>query len=72
MIIKELARGNGFTFWQVGDQVFRAKSGDGLDTIGQPLGKRWECSLGQWRRFRAVFGWAQDVESGDDQAKGGE
>jgi hypothetical protein len=56
----EMARGEGWSFWSIGTEVFRSATGSGLDTTGAPLGKRWECSLDQWLRYRTVFAWAKD------------
>lgn len=62
LLIRVIARGEGFDFWQIGDQVYRARTGEGLDRDGMPQAKRWESSLVMFKRFRAVFSWAQDVK----------
>lgn len=56
-----IAAGEGWAFWLIGGEVFRAPVGDGLDIWGCPMARRWECSIAHWRRFRAVFAWAADV-----------
>lgn len=48
-------------FWAIGSEVYRAPLGIGLDTYGCPMGKRWECSVEHWQRYRAVYSWAEDV-----------
>lgn len=57
----EMARGAGWSFWMVGGEVYRATTGSDMDTYGHPMGKRWECSVTHWERYRAVYSWAQDV-----------
>lgn len=53
---------HGIAFWQIGSDVFRAPLGAALDTVGHPMGKRWEASIAHWQRFRSsVFGWAKDA-----------
>lgn len=56
-----IAAGEGWTFWAIGSEVYRAAEGAGLDTSGHPMGKRWECSVDNWKQFRDVFAWAADV-----------
>lgn len=58
---RPIAEGEGWTFWRIGSEVYRAPTGAALDTFGHPMGKRWECSRAQWDAFRAVFSWAVDV-----------
>lgn len=48
-------------FWLVGSEVYRVPLGAGTDTTGQPMGKRWECSLVHWERYRAIYAWTVDV-----------
>jgi hypothetical protein len=57
----EVARGEGWSFWQIGDQVYRSANNPGFDTDGLPLGRRWESSIDHWNRYRVVFAWAVDV-----------
>lgn len=52
---------HGVEFWRIGEDVYRAPIGSGVDVYGHPNGKRWEASLAHWLRFRAVFAWAEDV-----------
>lgn len=59
MKAKIIAQGEGWDFWQIGTEVYRANTGAELDIYGNPNGKRWECSLEQWNRFREVFAWAK-------------
>ena len=58
---KRTAEGEGWTFWLIDGEVWRAATGASLDTFGHPMGKRWECSEGHWTRFRTVFAWAADI-----------
>lgn len=60
-MVKELARGEGWSFWQIGNEVFRARTGEALDIYGHPMAKRWECSLSHWLHFRTVFSWVVDL-----------
>ena len=48
-------------FWQAGDDVYRAPVDAKLDTYRLPMGRRWECSIAHWQRFRSVFAWTVDV-----------
>lgn len=57
----KIAAGEGWGFWLIGEEVYRAPEPTGLDIYGHPMGKRWECDQQQWARFRAVFAWAPDV-----------
>tara|TARA_R110000868_G_scaffold79604_12_gene226410 strand:+ start:405 stop:1310 length:906 start_codon:yes stop_codon:yes gene_type:complete len=50
-------------FWQIGDEVYRATRGAGLDSWGAPMGKRWECSFAHWQRYRVVYNWAVDLKT---------
>lgn len=61
---RPLASGCGFSFWEIGGQVYRAPEGAGRDAGGLPMGARWECDLSHWRRFRRVFSWAEDAPGG--------
>ena len=56
-----IASGQGVDFWKVGDEVYRASTGAGLDIYGVPNGARWESSYAHWLRYRAVHSWAKDV-----------
>ncbi len=56
-----IASGRGVDFWKVGDEVYRASTGAGLDIYGVPNGARWESSYAHWLRYRAVHSWAKDV-----------
>lgn len=56
-----IATGEGWSFWLLGAEVYRARAGVGLDVWGAPMDRRWECSHAYWLRFRAVFGWAVDI-----------
>lgn len=60
--IAVIANGEGFDFWQIGDEVYRAQENQSLDVWGQPQSKRWECTIEHWTRFRSVYNWAADVE----------
>ena len=59
--IQILASGEGFDFRLIGNDVYRAPTNSGLDTMGMPMGKRWECSLERWKQYRSIFSWAKDV-----------
>ena len=71
-----IASGQGVDFWKVGDEVYRASTGAGLDIYGVPNGARWESSYTHWLRYRAVHGWAKDVtemtEDASDTFAGGD
>ena len=71
-----IASGRGVDFWKVGDEVYRASTGAGLDIYGVPNGARWESSYTHWLRYRAVHGWAKDVteltEDASDTFAGGD
>ena len=56
-----IASGEGFDFWQIGDEVYRALANTSLDIHQAPSAKRWECSLSHWQHYRAVYSWAVDV-----------
>lgn len=57
-----IASGEGCDFWLIGGEVYRAPVGAGMDTLGMPLGKRWECSHAHWLTYRnGVYAWAADV-----------
>lgn len=59
-----IASGDGWDFWLVAGDVFRAAVASPLDAHGAPLGKRWECTAAAWERFGAsVFAWASDLPS---------
>lgn len=58
---KLIATGEGYNFWLIAGEVYRAPIGTPLDTLGHPMGKRWEASYLRWQQFRAVFTWAIDV-----------
>ncbi len=49
--------------WLIDDQVYLARQGGGFDTMGKPMGARWECSFTHWKHyFNAVHakqGWQQ-------------
>ena len=58
-----IGRGDGWAFWRIGTEVYRAADGAELDTFGHPMGKRWECSAATWVLYReSVFAWVEDVE----------
>ena len=63
-------------FWKIGDEVYRAKTGVGLDIYGAPMAKRWESSYKHWLRYRKVYDWAKDVsemtEDASDTFAGGD
>ena len=64
-------------FWKIGDEVYRAKTGAGLDIYGAPMAKRWESSYKHWLRYRkTVYNWAKDVsemtEDASDTFAGGD
>ena len=63
-------------FWKIGDEVYRAKTGAGLDIYGAPMAKRWESSYKHWLRYRKVYDWAKDVsemtEDASDTFAGGD
>jgi hypothetical protein len=62
--IKRIASGEGWDFWKIGDDVYRAPVGASKDTWGLPMGKRWESSYDQFQRYReSVFGWAKPVRN---------
>ena len=71
-----IASGQGVDFWKVGDEVYRASTGAGLDIYGVPNGARWESSYKHWLRYRAVHSWAKDVtemtEDASDTFAGGD
>ena len=55
-----IAKGEGFEFFQKGDNVFKVKEGWIADVTGDPGGMRWECSIEAWGKFReAVYPWAE-------------
>ena len=57
-----IATADSCDFWQINGEVYRAPKGTGLDTVGHPMGKRWECSRGHWDLYRtSAFSWAIDV-----------
>lgn len=58
---KRIASGEGFDFWLIGNDVYRAPTGSILDIYGAPQAKRWECTYPHWQRFREVFSWAKEV-----------
>ena len=59
---EKIAEGGDFSFWLIGDHVFRSPSDVKLCADGFPQSRRWECSLKCWRHFRnSVFGWVKDV-----------
>ena len=63
-------------FWKIGDEVYRASTGVGLDIYGVPNGARWESSYKHWLRYRKVHAWAKDVseitEDASDTFAGGD
>jgi hypothetical protein len=63
---KLLGAGNGFEYWQVGDDVFRNQVGNrGPMEGGKPSNARWECSIAHYNRFKeSVLGVAADKASG--------
>ena len=61
MTTHPIAQGEGWTFWQIGTEVYRAATGAELDTYGHPQAKRWECGIAHWLHFRTVFAWAADL-----------
>jgi hypothetical protein len=63
---KLLGTGNGFEYWQVGDDVFRNQVGNrGPMEGGKPSNARWECSIAHYNRFKeSVLGVAADKASG--------
>jgi len=71
-----IASGQGVDFWKVGDEVYRASTGVGLDIYGVPNGARWESSYKHWLRYRKVHAWAKDVseitEDASDTFAGGD
>lgn len=56
-----IAPEDNIAFWLIGSEVYRAPMNTMMDTVGMPMGKRWECSFDHWQRYRKVFNWAQDV-----------
>ena len=50
-------------FWRINGDVYRAPRNAGKDSWGLPMGKRWECSLDHWNRYRQVYAWAVDVKT---------
>ena len=58
-------------FWKIGDEVYRAKTGAGLDIYGAPMAKRWESSYKHWLRYRKVYDWAKDVSEMAEDASDG-
>jgi hypothetical protein len=53
----------GAEFWKVGDEVFRAPYRAKMDTTGQPMGKRWECTYRHWLIYRtSAYGWVEDLK----------
>lgn len=61
---KVIASGEGWDFWLIGGDVYRARSGEQLDVYGNPQAKRWECSLAHWNRYKnSVFSWAKSTDS---------
>ena len=66
--VKRIAAGEGWDFWHIGRDVYRAPTGAALDTFGHPMGKRWESSREHWDRYRGyagtqrLFHWAEDVD----------
>jgi hypothetical protein len=52
--IVKIATNDEFSFWRIGEEVYRAKKFAELDTQGQPMGKRWECSYALYVHYRAV------------------
>jgi len=64
---KIIATSEFWEFWQIGTEVDRCRKNEGLlDTWG-PMGKRWECSIAHWERYRDVFGWATDVPGKEEK-----
>ena len=51
-------------FWQIGDQIYRAPEAVPISSKDHLLGKRWECPVSHWLRFRNVFDWVDDVDGG--------
>ena len=50
---KLLGTGNGFEYWQLGDQVYRNQVGNrGPMQNGVPGNARWECSIAHYNRFK--------------------
>ena len=74
--VTRIASGQGVDFWKVGDEVYRASTGAGLDIYGVPNGARWESSYTHWLRYRKVHAWAKDVtemtEDASDTFAGGD
>ena len=48
-------------FWKIGDEVYRAKTGVGLDIYGAPMAKRWESSYKHWLRHHKVYEMTEDA-----------
>lgn len=58
--IQTIASGAGWDFVLIGIEVYRVAGGWAIDAVGHPMGKRWECSLDHWNRYREVYSWAID------------
>jgi hypothetical protein len=56
-----LATSDRWTYWLIGDQVYRASASSVLDIYGHPADRRWECPIWHWNHYRANWSFAQDV-----------
>lgn len=56
----KIAEGCGVEFWLIRGEVFRVSTPSVPDVWGLPMARRWECSLGHWKRYRACYSWAED------------
>lgn len=59
-----IAKGGDVRFWQIGSEVYRTSDREiAFDIYGEPMGKRWECSIEHWERSaEAVYSsWAPPV-----------
>lgn len=63
MKAQPIATTDSVSYWQIGNDVFRAPFPWGVaamlesnyDVYGHPLGKRWECTRSHWNRFRTIY-----------------
>lgn len=58
-----IAESGEIRFWRVGTDVYRTTGSTAPDSYGLPMGRRFECSIAHWERFRELFAWAQDVSA---------
>lgn len=45
----------GVEYWTDSRSVWTVNGYAGLDTTGAPLGKRWECTVEHFQRYRAAY-----------------